>query len=268
MVWACVVAAVGSGWVLLGARTSNDITLPGTETQAATDFLAKEFPPQQNGQSPVVFHAAAGTLLDPAARRAIEATVRRMKAVPHVTSVTSPFARGARSLLMSEDEKTAIVQVLLDVNGGQVTRELAGQVMATAGPARDAGLQVEAGGVLGVRLSEERSRRPEMIGLAAGVVILAITFGALVAAGMPIITAIVALVTGLGLIGLLGHVVGHPGGGADAGDHARARRAASTTPCSSSSASATNCTAAPTCVRPWRAPWPRRAAPWCSPASP
>ena len=118
--------------MVLGARTSNDITLPGTETQAATDFLAEEFPPQQNGQSPVVFHVAAGTLLDPAARRAIEASVRRMKAVPHVTSVTSPFARGARSLLMSEDEKTAIAQVLLDVNGGQVTRELASQVMAAA----------------------------------------------------------------------------------------------------------------------------------------
>ena len=111
---------------------------------------------------------------------------------------------------MSEDEKTAIVQVLLDVNGGQVTRELASQVMAAAQPARDAGLQVEAGGVLGVRLSEERSRRSEMIGLAAGVVILAITFGTLVAAGMPIITAIVALATGLGLIGLLGHVVDIP----------------------------------------------------------
>ena len=49
-----------------------------------------------------------------------------------------------------------------------------------------------------------------MIGLAVGIVILAITFGALVAAGMPIITAIVALVTGLGLIGLLGHVADIP----------------------------------------------------------
>ena len=210
LAWACVVAVVASGWLLLGARTSNDITLPGTETQAATDFLAREFPPQQNGQSPVVFHTAEGTLLEPGARRAVEASVRRMRRVPHVTSVTSPFARGARSLLRSEDEKTAIAQVLMDVDGGRVTRELASRVMAAAGPARDAGIQVEAGGVLGVRLSEERSRRSEMIGLAAGVVILALTFGALVAAGMPIITAVVALVTGLGLIGLLGHVADIP----------------------------------------------------------
>ena len=210
LVWACVVAAVASGWVLLGARTSNDIRLPGTETQQATDFLAREFPPQQNGQSAVVFNVADGALTDPAAKRAVQDSVRRMKAVPHVTSVTSPFDRGARALLMSDDEKTAIAQVLLDVNGGQVTRELASEVMAAADPARAAGVQVEAGGVLGVRLSEEQSRRSEMIGLGVGIVILAITFGALVAAGMPIITAIVALVTGLGLIGLLGHVADIP----------------------------------------------------------
>jgi uncharacterized membrane protein YdfJ with MMPL/SSD domain len=210
VVWACVVAVVATGWIMLGARTSNDIRLPGTETQAATDFLAREFPPQQNGQSAVVFHTAEGTLLDPAARRAVEETVRRMRAVSHVTSVTSPFARGARSMLLSKDHQTAITQVLLDVNGGQVTRELASEVMAAARPARDTGIQVEAGGVLGVRLSEEKSRRSEMIGLAVGIVILAVTFGALVAAGMPIITAIVALVTGLGLIGLLGHVADIP----------------------------------------------------------
>jgi uncharacterized membrane protein YdfJ with MMPL/SSD domain len=210
LTWACIVTAVGAGWLLLGARTSNDIRLPGTETQQATDFLAREFPPQQNGQSAVVFHVTGGALTDPAAKRAVQESVRRMRAVRHVTSVMSPFARGARSILMSDDETTAIAQVLLDVNGGQVTRELASEVMAAAEPARAAGVQVEAGGVLGVRLSEERSRRSEMIGLSVGIVILAITFGALVAAGMPIITAVVALATGLGLIGLLGHLADIP----------------------------------------------------------
>ncbi|MBE0527787.1 MAG: MMPL family transporter, partial [Thermoleophilia bacterium] len=113
-------------------------------------------------------------------------------------------------MLMSDDERTAVAQVLLDVNGGQVTRALASEVMAAAQPARDAGIQVEAGGVLGVRLSEEKSRRSEMIGLGVGIVILAVTFGTLAAAGMPIVTAVVALVTGLGLIGLLGHVADIP----------------------------------------------------------
>src|SRR5674536_383725 len=101
-------------------------------------------------------------------------------------------------------------RVLLDVNGGQVTRELASKILAAAGPARRAGIQVEAGGVLGVRLSETKSRRSELIGIVAAIIILAFTFGALAAAGMPVVTALVGLVTGIGLIGLLGHAVAIP----------------------------------------------------------
>jgi uncharacterized membrane protein YdfJ with MMPL/SSD domain len=210
LVWVAVVLAVGGLRLTYGARTSNDIRLPGTETQAATDFLTQEFPPQQNGQSQVVFHVKDGTLEDPAVKRAVEETVRRMRAAPYVQSVTSPYTRGAAKLLLSTDRKTGLAQVLLSLNGGAVTKEVAARVMEAAAPARAAGVQVEAGGVLGVRLAEEQSRRSEAIGLLAGVVILAFTFGTLVAAGMPIITAIVALATGLGLIGLLGHVVDIP----------------------------------------------------------
>ncbi len=210
LVWACVVAAVATGWIVLGARTSNDIRLPGTDTQRATDFLTREFPPQQNGQSPVVFHTAAGTLTDPAVQRAVKASLARMRTLPHVITVTGPYIRGGKGTLLSDDERTGIAQVLLDVDGGQVTRELASEIMAAADPACRAGVQVEAGGVLGIRLSEEDSRRSEIIGIGAGIVILAFAFGALVAAGMPILTAIVALVTGLGTIGLLGHVLDIP----------------------------------------------------------
>ncbi len=210
LVWACVVAVVATGWVVLGARTTNDIRLPGTETQAATDFLAKEFPPQQNGQSPVVFYAKHGKLTDPAAKRAVQESIKRMRALPEVSSVIGPFVRGGRGLVLSKDGKTGLAQVLLKVNGGAVTTPLATRVMAATDPARAAGIETEAGGVLGVQLSAQKSRRSEVIGLGAGIVILAFTFGALVAAGMPIITAVVALVTGLGLIGLLGHLADIP----------------------------------------------------------
>jgi len=210
LVWLVVVLLVGAGRLTLGARTSNDIRLPGTETQTATDFLAREFPPQQNGQSPVVFYDRAGKLTDPAARKAVEASLKRMAALPDVYSVTSPFVRGGRGIALSKDGKTGLAQVLLRVNGGEVTPQLAAAVMAATAPARAAGIQTEAGGVLGIQLSAQKSRRSEAIGLIAGVVILAVTFGTLVAAGMPIITAIVALVIGLGLIGFLGYVVDIP----------------------------------------------------------
>ena len=208
-VWAFVVLAIGAGVLLEGRRTTNDITLPGTDFQRATDLLADEFPPQQNGQSPIVFRAARGKLTDAAAKRAVEASLEQIARTNHVAGVISPFSPVGKRL-MSADEKTAVAQVQFDLNGGQVTRELAAEVMAAAAPARTAGLQVEAGGVIGVRLSETTSRRSEIIGVAAGIVILAFTFGTLVAAGMPIMVALVGLATGLGLIGLLGHVLDIP----------------------------------------------------------
>ena len=209
LIWTLVVAAVVAGVLLFGARTNNDIRLPGTDTQRASDLLSREFPPQQNGQSAIVFHVSRGALTDPANKQAVQASLRDIARTAHVSSVISPFSRGAE-MLMSVDVKTAVAQVLLDVNGGQVTRELAAEVMAGADAARRAGIQVEAGGVLGVRLSETKSRRSELIGIVAALIILAFTFGALAAAGMPVVTALVGLVTGLGLVGLLGHVVAIP----------------------------------------------------------
>jgi len=209
LIWALAVGAVVAGVLGFGMRTNNDIRLPGTDAQRASDLLGREFPPQQNGLSPIVFHASRGTLTDAANKQAVKAALKDIAGVAHVSSVISPFSRGAE-MLMSADAKTAVAQVLLDVNGGQVTRALAAEVMAGADPARRAGLQVEAGGVLGVRLSETKSRRSEAIGIVAAIIILAFTFGALAAAGMPVVTALVGLVTGLGLVGLLGHVVAIP----------------------------------------------------------
>ena len=134
-----------------------------------------------------------------------------MRAVPDVYSVTSPFVRGGQGVVLSEDAQD---RARPGAPEGQRRRgddaSWRRRSWPATEPARAAGIQIEAGGVLGVQLSAQKSRRSEAIGLAAGIVILAFTFGALVAAGMPILTAIVALVTGLGLIGLLGHLVGIP----------------------------------------------------------
>ncbi len=207
--WLLILVAVGACIFLIGRQTTNDITLPGTETQLATDLLTREFPPQQNGQSPIVFHVEDGRLTDADVKAAVQRSLKRIEQMAHVEGVIGPYSRIGRQL-MSEDEKTALAQVLLDVNGGEVTKELAAEIMAGGDPARAAGVQVEAGGVLGIRLSEVTSHRSEMIGIGVGIVILAFTFGVLVAAAMPIVTAIIGLATGLGLIGLLGHVIDIP----------------------------------------------------------
>jgi len=208
-IWALAFVSVVACVLAFGMRTNNDIRLPGTGAQHASDLLRREFPPQQNGLSPIVFRTQSGRLTDPAQKRAVEASVAAIKRTTNVSTVISPFSPAGKSFL-SADGKTAVAQVLLDVNGGQLTRAVASRVYAAADPARKAGIQVEAGGAVGLRLSETKSRRSEAIGLISAVIILAFTFGCLAAAGMPVVTAIVGLITGLGLVGLMGHFVAIP----------------------------------------------------------
>ena len=209
VVWALVALAVGAGVLRFGMKTTNDIRLPGTGYQAATEMLRSEFSPQQNGSSPLVFHVDHGKVTDPANENAIKEALQAIRAMPETYSVISPFSRAGESFV-GGDGRTAVAQVLLNLDWGQLDKQVAGRILEAAEPARAAGVQVEAGGGIGARLAESKSRRSETIGIAAAVVIMAFTFGAVMAAGMPVITAVVGLVVGLGLIGLLGHLVSIP----------------------------------------------------------
>jgi uncharacterized membrane protein YdfJ with MMPL/SSD domain len=214
---ALVVVAVWVGLVLgvqlvvrfAGAETSNDLRLPGTESQRATDLLASRFPPQQNGSSPFVFHVAKGKITDTANKQAVESAYKALAKAPHVASAPDPFANAA-SGLVSKDATTAFTPFLLDIPNGEVTEELADDLLDTAAPARRAGVGVAVGGNLGSVLSKSPTESSEVIGLLAAMVILALTFGSLVAMGMPIVTAVLGLATALGLIGLLGHLIKIP----------------------------------------------------------
>jgi uncharacterized membrane protein YdfJ with MMPL/SSD domain len=192
--WVFLAVAVHVVVWRVGAETSNDLSLPGTESQEATDLLASRFPPQQNGSSPFVFHVAKGKITDAANKKAVEESYKALSKAPHVASAPDPFANAA-SGLVSKDGTTAFTPVLLDIPNGDVTEELADALLATTAPARKAGVQVAVGGNLGGVLSSSPTESSEVIGLLAAMLILALTFGSLVAMGMPIITAVLGLAT-------------------------------------------------------------------------
>ena len=193
----------------LGSNTSNNLSLPGTDSQAAANLLADRFPPQQNGSNPLVFHTRTGKVTDADAKQAIEASYAKVKKLPHVAAAVSPFSqRGASQI--SKDKQTAFIPVLLDVGGDELTQELAERVLDAGNPARTAGMQVAVGGSVGSELSEPATESSEVVGLVAAMIILAFTFGTLVAMGLPIISAVFGLAVGLSLIVVLGHVVTVP----------------------------------------------------------
>ena len=99
--------------------------------------------------------------------------------------------------------------MLLNVGGDELTDEIAQEVLDAAGPAQAAGMDVAVGGLIGSEL-EPATETSELVGLVAAMIILAFTFGTLVAMGLPIVSAVFGLIVGLSAIGLLGHAVTVP----------------------------------------------------------
>jgi uncharacterized membrane protein YdfJ with MMPL/SSD domain len=193
----------------LGSMTSNDQSLPGTQSQQASDLLAKYFPPQQNGSSPIVFHVSKGKITDKANEDAVESSYKALLKAPDVYSATDPFGKSSVALV-SQDGRTAWTPVLLKISNGQVTEALAQRIFNATRPAQKQGIRVAAGGTIGSALSPSPTEKSEVVGLLTAMLVLALTFGSLVAMGLPILTAIVGLTTALGVIGLLTHVLTVP----------------------------------------------------------
>ena len=207
--WLVLLVVVGFLIRTLGGNTSNNLELPGTDSQAASDLLAERFPPQQNGANPIVFHTGVGKVTDQPRMQAIKDSRAAILALPHVDSAPSPFGKRSGSQI-SSDAQTAFIPVLLTISNEELTEEIAQRYLDAAEPARRAGMEVAAGGQIGSELSEPATESSERIGIAAAMVILAFTFGTFVAMGLPIVSAAVGLVIGLSLIGLLGHVTEVP----------------------------------------------------------
>ncbi len=207
--WVLALAVVGVVVLSLGAETSDNLDLPGTDSQAASDLLAERFPPQQNGANPLVFKIEDGKVTDDRYEQAIKESRSKLLELPYVDSAPSPYGQKGASQV-SDNKATAFIPVLLSIPNTEITEEKAQAVLDAGQPARAAGMKVAAGGQVGSDLSQPSTESSEVIGLAAATVILAFTFGTLVAMGLPIVSAVFGLLIGLSLIGLLGHLAPIP----------------------------------------------------------
>src|ERR1700730_7668913 len=96
--WIALAVGVSAIASSVGARTSNNFSLPNTGSQRATDLLTSRFPAQAGDSDPIVFSALTGTLGEPAIRGAVAVTIGRVSKLPHVTGVVSPYSAGSRAI--------------------------------------------------------------------------------------------------------------------------------------------------------------------------
>jgi RND superfamily putative drug exporter len=192
-----------------GDRTSDNLSMPGTDSTKATTLLESRLPQNAFGSNPLALEATQGHLNDAADAKAIEQTVTNLNKTPHVVHAVSPLSKEGSALLASS-KQIAYIPVTLDIGPSDLTKEQAQAISDAAKPAREAGIKAAVGGYVGQKLSKPSTESSELVGIAAAVVILTLAFGTATAMLLPIATAILGLVTALSLIRLLSHAAQVP----------------------------------------------------------
>jgi putative drug exporter of the RND superfamily len=199
---AVLTTALASG---VGRQYANNFSLPGTEAQRVTDLLSSEFKAQSGDIDTIVFHNSQGSIDAPNVRAKIAPMLARVSTMPHVVSVISPYT-AAGALQVSRDRSTAFATINYDKRANLLPNNTGQPVLGAINAIKTPGLQLAAGGQV-IEQAEGFNIGPATsVGVIAAMVILLLTFGSLIAASMPLMTAGLGLITGIALVGLATHI--------------------------------------------------------------
>jgi uncharacterized membrane protein YdfJ with MMPL/SSD domain len=204
-IWIVVAISVVIGAKTVGQETNDNVKLPGTDSQASTNLLKDKFPAQANGTVPIAFRAPEGKkLTDAKYKKPIQRVVKAYSKDPAITKAVGPFSDQASDQL-NKKKTIGYISLNLKDSSSQLHVEGAHRIIDVADPLDKVGLKPAAGGYLGQKVSKPSTHVSEVVGLGAAVVILLFTFGTAIAMGIPILTAILGLSIGLGIIAFISH---------------------------------------------------------------
>ncbi|MFC0495877.1 MMPL family transporter [Streptomyces mutabilis] len=202
LLWVAILVGAGVAASTAPAPPEDSFSMPGTESQKAFDLLDERFPAAsaEGATARVVIRAPEGDKIsDPAGKAKVEELVTALGNGPQVASVDDPFEANA----VSQDGTTAYASVTYKVNSMELTDQARESLTAATDDARSDGFTVETGGDA-VMAEQEMGGTAELIGIGVAAVVLLLTFGSLVAAGMPLLSAIIGVGIGISAIGALG----------------------------------------------------------------
>ncbi|TDC80157.1 MMPL family transporter [Actinomadura sp. 7K507] len=200
-VWVAVLAAIWVAASAAGDDYRDDVSLPGTESQHAADLMAEHGFGRAGDTLQIVFHSEGG-LGDPAVRKEVGSALADVGALPHINRVSSPYAS---PLTVSQDGTVGYATAVLDVASEDMPLDEVQRVVDTAQSAEAEGLDVEVGGEAARLLAEGETGTAETVGILAALVILVLMFGTVIAAGLPVITALFAVGSAVGMVILASH---------------------------------------------------------------
>lgn len=187
-VWLVVLIGLGVVASLGGGKTSDTITIPGTEAQQAVSVLEAKLPAASGASTQVVFATPDADINSARYKTAIQASVQKLAKVnSQVVNATDPFT----AKVISPDQHLALGTVSYNAVAAGVTTGTLDALNGAVAGARAAGVQVEFGG--GVYPQPAAGVSSEAIGVLVALIVLLITFGSMLAAGLPILTALVGV---------------------------------------------------------------------------
>lgn len=198
LIWVALLTLAGVGAASAPAAGSTSFSIPGTEAQKAFDLLEQRFPgaSADGGTGRIVFKAPEGEKMTDAANKATVAkTVKELSDGSEVVSVTDPFTTNA----VSKDGTVAYTSVKYDAPGMELKDSTRDALEKAGDEARATGLTVDIGGDA-LQAAAEPGAAGEIVGIAIAAVVLVITLGSLVAAGLPLLTAIIGVGIGVSTI--------------------------------------------------------------------
>ena len=205
--WVVILGGLLAAKSAFGGEYVNNYTIPGSNSADGLNVLNSTFPQQSGYGGQIVFHATKGTVADQ--QSAVNQSVSNVSKLPDVIKTVSPFA-SSNTGAVSKDGTIAYASVSWNVNPDSLETSYLDKLNNAVAPATKAGLQVAYGagaGEIGQKTSDTKS---EVIGLACALVLLLIMFWSLVAAAIPLVSAIFSVLAGLALLALLARVVTIP----------------------------------------------------------
>jgi RND superfamily putative drug exporter len=202
-VWVVLLVGLGFAAHTAGTKYTGSTAVAGSDSEAATDVMARSFSSELPDASPVVYHTDNGTLTDAEHAPIVDESMKALAQAEGVATISEPT--------YSQDGRTAYATVVPSTALGDMSVEEAEAILDTAAePAQASGVQVEAGGQLGTKISKPEAKISELVGIAAAMLILLLVFGTVTAMVLPIAVAIFGLICGLSIVSLLGHVLSVP----------------------------------------------------------
>jgi RND superfamily putative drug exporter len=197
----------------VGTDYSNNFNFPHTESFEAINLLKSVAPAQSGDTEEVVFGTSGNTRLsDPAVGLRINKMVHEINALPNVTAVTSPYDASGNLVTttnVNADQTVGFFQVTFDKQTNTIPNSEAKTFVNTVTSSSGDGLTVAVTGQLAEQANNV-SFSSTGLGVLLALIVLLLVFGSIFAAILPIISALFALGTAVGVIGLLSHAIGMP----------------------------------------------------------